>query len=273
MNIQDLNLANNYSDIPVELGKGIFWVGYYDEAEGLHCNPYLIVEGDEAVLLDGGSRTDFSTVMLKILQTGIDPKNINRLIYHHYDPDLCGSIIHLEDVIDSSNLKIISHNENNVFIKYYAPASPRVCISDLNYEYTFRSGRTLKFIRTPYSHSAGSFVTYDESTKTLFSSDIFGSLGKNWSLIIEIKPECKICDVKEKCSIDGKECNLHGMKNFHRRIMTSSIALKYAMKQIEKLDIELIAPQHGSIIYKKEDIEFLRKLLANLESVGIDNYK
>jgi flavorubredoxin len=30
--------------------------------------------------------------MLKILRTGLKPAQIKRLIYHHYDPDLCGSL-------------------------------------------------------------------------------------------------------------------------------------------------------------------------------------
>ena len=87
----------------VAIDEGIFWVGYQDSKLGLHSNPYLIVEGDEAVLIDGGSRPDFSTVMLKIMQVGIKPDMIKALIYHHYDPDLCGSISHFEKIIDDKD--------------------------------------------------------------------------------------------------------------------------------------------------------------------------
>ena len=90
----------NYRD-PIEIAQGVFWIGFTDLDFSLHCNPYLIIEGDEAVVLDGGSRNDFSTVMLKILQTGLNPKNITKLIYHHYDPDLCGSIPDFEELIDN----------------------------------------------------------------------------------------------------------------------------------------------------------------------------
>ncbi len=65
----------------VEIAKGIFWVGFYDSQSGLHCNPYLIVDRDEAVVIDGGSRPDFPTVMMKILQTGVFPNQISALIY------------------------------------------------------------------------------------------------------------------------------------------------------------------------------------------------
>jgi hypothetical protein len=50
---------------PVSIAEGIYWVGYSDKNRGLHCNPYLIIEGDEAVLIDGGNRDDFSTVRHK----------------------------------------------------------------------------------------------------------------------------------------------------------------------------------------------------------------
>ena len=52
--------------------------------------------------------------------------------------------------------------------------------------------------------------------------------------------------------------------------MPSEKALGYAMSVIGQLDIEMIAPQHGSIISKKKDIDFLRERLGLLKGVGID---
>jgi flavorubredoxin len=148
-------------------------------------------DGTEAVLIDGGSRPEFSIVMPKILQTGIQPKNILRLIYQHYDPDLCGSIPNFEDIINSEGLKIISHRENNVFIRYYGNISPLLDVDALGASFTFSSCRELHFIKTPYAHSAGSFMTYDEKTKTLFSSDLFGSYDTHWELYLDLPDECR----------------------------------------------------------------------------------
>jgi flavorubredoxin len=88
----------------VEIADGVYWVGFYDEQAGLHCNPYLIIDNDEAMVIDGGSRPDFATVMMKILQTGIAPNKIKALLYQHYDPDLCGSIPNFEDIISVTTL-------------------------------------------------------------------------------------------------------------------------------------------------------------------------
>ena len=65
-------------DRDIEIADGIYWIGFYDPQSGLHCNPYLVIDNDEAV-------------MMKILQTGIAAHQIQALIYQHYDPDLCGS--------------------------------------------------------------------------------------------------------------------------------------------------------------------------------------
>ena len=46
----------------IEIDNGIFWVGATDEAGSLHCNPYLIVDHGEGVLIDPGSPLDFEAV-------------------------------------------------------------------------------------------------------------------------------------------------------------------------------------------------------------------
>jgi flavorubredoxin len=173
-------------------------------------------------------------------------------------------------LLDNNRLNIISHYENNIFIRYYDPSSKIVCIESIDYKFSFRSGRTLRFIKTPYAHSAGSFVTFDEKNKILFSSDLFGCYGEDWNLLIKIRDICKECNIKEKCSIDNKNCNLYRMLDFHKRIMSSSKALRNAMDVIENLKINIIAPQHGSIIHKSDDIKFLIELFKKQKDIGID---
>ena len=263
------NLTLDYNEY-IEIADGIYWVGFSDKGAGFHCNPYLIIDHDEAVLIDGGSRNDFGTVMLKILRTGTNPKNIKRLIYHHYDPDLCGNIPHLEALIGSGDLKILSHRENNIFIEYYAVKSPKLCIEDLGFIYEFSSGRRLEFIPTPYCHSTGSFVTYDRKTRTMFSSDIFGSYDTNWTLYSEITIECADCEPERVCPGTGRPCQVMGILDFHRRVMPATRALKYAIDKIERLDLAMIAPQHGSILSHEIAIRVVIDRLKSLKGVGID---
>lgn len=265
---------NSYADEldkePVEFAQGIYWVGYSEDKSGLHCNPYLIVEGDEVVLIDGGSRDGFSNVMLKILRTGVEPSQISRLIYHHYDPDLCGSLPQLESIINNDKLKIISHSDNNIFINYYSSKTKKLDFRQLNNHYDFATGRRLEFYGTPFCHQPGSFVTYDKLTKTLFSSDLFGSFDNQWSLFLDLDSECIECIDVNNCSQNSSMCPVKDIITFHQRVMSSNLASANTLNLIETLDIECIAPQHGSIIKSKAQAKAIIRHLKSIKNVGIE---
>jgi len=256
----------------IEIAEGIYWVGFADDHAGFHCNPYLIVDEGEAVLIDSGGRNDFSTVMLKIMRTGTNPKDIIRLIYQHYDPDLCGNIPHMEAMIENKNLKIISQRENIVFINYYSEKSPTLCVEAMGLYYEFSSGRRLEFILTPFAHAPGSFMTYDTKTKVLFTSDIFGAYDSNWTFYTHLDEKCNNCDSSVKCALKDDKCQLDGILNFHKRIMPSLPALHYALDRVEELDVSLIAPQHGSILDTDVSRKAVIKRLRELDKVGFECY-
>jgi flavorubredoxin len=266
---QEKNIGKEYEGV-VEIENGVYWVGFYDKQAGLHCNPYLIIDNDEALVIDGGSRPDFATVMMKILQTGVAPDQIVALLYQHYDPDLCGSIPNFESLIKNKDLEIISASENLMFIRHYSAESDLVSLSKLGFQYKFSSGRTLEFIKTPYSHSGGSIVTFDPASGILFSSDLFGSLGTEWELYLTLKPECIDCINLEKCPGSKTNCPIRDILNFHKALMPSKKALRFSIEQILKVPFKMIAPQHGSIIKDNKIMRYVLEQLASLEDVGID---
>jgi len=261
-------------DRPLAVADGIYWVGFHEEQTNFHCNPYLILAGDKAVLIDGGSRPDFAVVMMKVLQTGIAPDRIAALIYQHCDPDLCGSISNITEMIGSPDLKILAHSLDILFIKYYLEKEHHRLLTSIEGQdrsFDFQ-GRRLEFFDTPFAHNAGSFVTYDPRTRTLFSSDLFGSISREWELYLHLAPECYDCNGDTRCPLGRASCPLLDLDTFHRKIMPSGKALAYAMSVIAPLEIDLIAPQHGSLIADRRTIAFLQDRLANLDRVGIDAY-
>jgi flavorubredoxin len=261
-------------DRPVEVAENIYWVGFHDKKTNFHCNPYLIVSGDEAVLIDGGSRPDFPVVMTKILQTGISPEQIITLIYQHSDPDLCGSMPNMIDICKNPKLTVLTEQQSVMFVGFYIEREQQSLlrsIDDYGFEYTF-NGRTLQFFKTPYAHTAGSFATYDKKTKTLFSSDLFGSVSRKWDLYIDLEEDCYTCADYEHCKHGKDYCPIPDILAFHREVMPSERALRNAMDVFRRLDIEMIAPQHGSVFRKKKDIAFMIDKLANLKGVGIDAF-
>jgi flavorubredoxin len=236
-------------DRPIEIADNIYWVGFHDELSNLHCNPYLIIAGDRAVLIDAGSRPDFSVVMMKILQTGIAPQQISALIYHHIDPDLCGSMANMVDICANPELVVLSAPENNIFLSYYLEKNKRALLRSIDEyggEFHF-GGRRLQFFKTPFAHNTGSIVTYDGQTKTVFSSDLFGSFSSHWDLFTELEDDCYVCEDYSNCIKKKKYCPLPDIIAFHKSVIPSEKSLRYAMDVLNKLDLEIIAPQHGRI--------------------------
>lgn len=215
---------------PIEIADEIFWVGIYLEKDPFQCHPYLILNQDESILIDPGSMIQLDKLTEKI-EAACDFKNIKYIILHHQDPDLCAAVPTLEKYINRDDLLIVTHSRMSVLVKHYGIKANYYNIDHHDFVLKTRN-RTLKFYTTPYCHSPGAFITYDSQAKVLFSSDIFGGLEESW----------------EFYAGDDYFSQLEG---FHLAYMPSRDILNYALRKIENLDIELVAPQHGSIILKE----------------------
>ena len=257
---------------PVEIAAGIFWVGFLDTPTGMTCNPYLIREGEEALLIDAGSRPDFPTVMMKILQTGCRPRDIKAVVYTHYDPDVCGGAANLSELLGAADLSILSAHPNHMFMRHITTGARFTDLSDVGGSYKFSSGRTVRFIPTPYAHSAGAFAVFDEGSGTLFTSDLFGSYTVSRQTTIRIRPECRACDGEAPCAHEV-ECPLPGILEFHRQTFPSTLCLRNALETLHPLPFTRIAPQHGGIIGDRESAQFLFERLLSLDDVGVDGIR
>jgi flavorubredoxin len=157
-----------------------------------------------------------------------------------------------------------------MFIRHYSVTARLLPISDINYQYTFSSGRTLQFFKTPYCHSGGSIVTFDPKSGILFTSDLFGGLGPEWELFLKLGPECRDCVDSKQCLQKRSNCPINDIINFHKIVMPSRKALRYSLEQILDIPFTMIAPQHGSIISDKELMHTVFQVLTTQEEVGID---
>ncbi len=232
----------------IEIGENIYWIGMYFENDVFQCHPYLIKNGDESVLIDPGSMLEFEAVVKKITEVD-NMKNIKYIVLDHQDPDLAASISEIEKLIDREDLQIITHSRMIDVIKHYGITSSYYRIDKNNYELKTKNGLKLKFLTTPYCHSPGAFVSYEPKSKILFSGDIFGGIEESWKFYAD-------------------ENYFEEAKVFHREYMPSRDIFNYSLNKIEKLDMELIAPQHGSIIKKK----YITKLIDDLKKLDCGLY-
>ena len=227
----------------IEIAHRIYWVGMYLKNDPFQCHPYFIENGDESILIDPGSMLEFDAVVKKV-NTISSMSNIKYIILHHQDPDLAASVPEMEKLIQREDLLIITHSRMVPLIKHYLITSDYYEIDKENYCLKSKE-LELQFITTPYCHSPGAFVSYEPYTKTLFSGDIFGGIEESWEFYAGD-------DYFEKAKL------------FHAEYMPSRDIFNYTLSKIETLDMERIAPQHGSII-KKEHINILIKQMKSLE--------
>jgi flavorubredoxin len=112
----------------IEIANSIFWVGS-EMSDGLQCNPYLILDDQEAVLIDPGSVLDFDAVYNNIVSlTGLE--NIKYVVLSHQDPDLCASMPLFER--RGLKAKIVTHWRASVLHKYYGMASEFYLVNDMS---------------------------------------------------------------------------------------------------------------------------------------------
>ena len=234
--------------MPRQIAPNIYWVGMHLKNDPFQCHPYFIDNGDESILIDPGSMIEFEETVRKVKSLR-DMKSIKYIVLHHQDPDLAAAVPEIEKLINRDDLQIVTHSRMSVLIKHYLVTSSYYEIDKNDNKLLTSSGFELEFLTTPYCHSPGAFVSYDANSKILFSGDIFGGIEESWEFYAD-------------------ETYFDKARQFHQEYMPSKDIFNYALSKIEKLDINLIAPQHGSIIQKK----YIDNLIQDMKNLDCGLY-
>ncbi|PVU75060.1 MBL fold metallo-hydrolase [Sulfolobus sp. SCGC AB-777_G06] len=229
------------------------WLGL-DESEtekGILTNQYLIVHGNQGILLDPGGYFVFERVFENASRF-VKPENIKAILYSHQDPDVIGGLTLWLDT--APNAKIyVSHLWERFIPHLGVDLRDRIIdLPDEGMDIDFGSFK-IKAIPAHFMHSPGNFHYYDPIAKIYFSGDMGAAVFKDkWYLIV-----------------DNFEEHVKLMEWFHRRYIASRRAIELWAKRIEGLDIDIVAPQHGSIFMGENAKKFLN-WLKNLDKVGVN---
>ncbi|MEI7500407.1 MAG: MBL fold metallo-hydrolase [Bacteroidota bacterium] len=230
----------------------VYWLGVPEDS-AFRCNTYLIVDGQEAIVVDPGGRGAFEFVKKRVAQI-LPVERVGALIVCHQDPDVAASMV--DWITMDPSIKVITSVRTNILLPHYGKSD--YIFVNINEEpvYFFTSGRKLKFIESPFLHFPGAFVTYDETAKFIFSGDIWASIDMEWKLVVE-------------------DFSKHELKLslFHIDYMASNIAARGFTYRIRHLELDAILPQHGSIIPKKfvhNAMEYLNNLKCGLDLIYPD---
>jgi diguanylate cyclase (GGDEF)-like protein len=191
---------------------------------------YLVEQGDRSVLIDPGSALISSDVIRKI-DSVIGVSNVRWLVCSHSDPDIIGGLPALVARGLHPDAKIVTHWRDEALIRHCGTPLKFWRVEEHDWQLEL-ADRTLQFVFTPYAHFAGAFCTFDASSGTLFTSDLFGGFSDDKTLFAT------------------SDAYFDSMRSFHEHYMPSREILDHALDQLHDLPIERIAPQHGLIIPK-----------------------
>lgn len=230
------------------------WLGWEEhEEEGLvQVNQYLIENKGIGVILDPGGIHVFPRVVANVSRY-LDLEKIQHLFFSHQDPDVSSGVALWLSVTPA---KVYISEWWVRFLPHYGifDVSRIVKLQDKGGRIQLPSGDFLEIIPAHFLHSIANFNVYDSRSKTLFTGDIGAAIfskGQRYTYVEDFDNHLKL------------------MEGFHKRYLASNTVIKKYLNRISRLDIQIIAPQHGAIIYKKEHIERFFNWLGNLRC-GVD---
>ena len=206
----------------------------------LSVNQYLIIQKDTAILIDPGSQGVFGD-MMDAVERYIPVNQLQYIFFSHQDPDVTGSITSWS--ISAPNAKILVSKLWVRFITHYglSDMSKITPLEDKGAKIKFGKD-FFQFVPAHFLHSPGNFSLYDSKSKILFSGDIGAA----------IVPVDKLYK-----NVTSFSEHLPYLESFHKRYMASNLFTKKWVQSLDKLDIDIIAPQHGAIFKDSHVKEFL----------------
>lgn len=229
----------------------IYWIGISDET-AFHCNTYLILDTDQALLVDPGSRDYFQQVRDRVAAI-VPPERITGLIIGHQDPDVAACLPDWLAV--NPDLTVYTSPRTEVLLPHYGVSGYRRYDVEAQPVLTLAGGE-LRFVGAPFLHSPMAFATFDSASGLLFTGDVFAAVDSDWRLVVE--------DFEQHAA---------RMDLFHLDYMASGVAAKGFARRMRELPLRGILPQHGSLIppsMVEDAIDYLEQIQCGLDLIYPD---
>lgn len=224
----------------------IYWTGCidwdlrnfhgYDTPSGSTYNAYLIID-KKPVLIDTVKHYGVQEMVARI-QEVIDPSKIQYIISNHTEMDHSGSIDELLKFCPEA--QVVCSPKGLEGLRRHFKKDWRFKVVETNDELCI-GRRTLKFFLMPMVHWPDSMATYLADEKILFSNDAFGQHRASHERFADEL---------------GIDIAFDDAAKYYANIVTpyGNQVIK-ALDALKALPIEMIAPSHGLMWRRKQDIE------------------
>ena len=232
----------------------LYWVGgsdrrlalfenVYPIPNGVSYNAYLLLD-EKAVLLDTVDRS-IADLFFENVAHVLNVRKLDYVIVNHMEPDHCAVLQDL--VLRYPEVKIVCNAKTVTMIRNFFTFdidSRAVIVKEMD---TLCTGRhTFAFVMAPMVHWPEAMVSYDATTKTLFSADAFGTFGAlNGNLYAD--------------EVNFKTEYLADARRYYTNIVGKyGTQVQALLKKASAIEIETICPLHGPV-WRKDIAWFLDK--------------
>ena len=232
----------------------LYWVGgsdrrlalfenVYPIPNGVSYNAYLLLD-EKTVLLDTVDRS-IADLFFENVAHVLNGRKLDYVIVNHMEPDHCAVLQDL--VLRYPEVKIVCNAKTVTMIRNFFTFdidSRAVIVKEMD---TLCTGRhTFAFVMAPMVHWPEAMVSYDATTKTLFSADAFGTFGAlNGNLYAD--------------DVNFKTEYLADARRYYTNIVGKyGTQVQALLKKAAAIEIETICPLHGPV-WRKDIAWFLDK--------------
>ncbi|MDO8845159.1 MBL fold metallo-hydrolase [Methylicorpusculum sp.] len=201
----------------------------------IDTNQYMVRTARRCLLMDPGGVELFAPMLAAVLHHA-PVEEITDLFASHQDPDIISSLGLWDQALPKAKLHASKLWEG--FIRHFGCESIEyVGIPDNGGSIKLDSTE-LKIIPAHYLHSSANFHIYDAQAKILMSGDVGAALEPSGAPIY----------------VDNFDAHTEHMRYFHQRWMPSNQAKRVWIERVRKLEIDIMAPQHGRV-FKGDDVK------------------
>ena len=208
--------------------------GQYEVPLGVSYNSYVIL--DEKVAIMDTVDAHKTDEWMANLEAALDGRTPDYLIVQHLEPDHGGSVKYIMEKFPEMTA-VCSQKAVAMFKRFFdVDFSSRIQVVKEGETLTLGE-HTLQFFMAPMVHWPEVMVTYEQSTKTLFSADGFGKFGAL---------------SKEEEDDEGWACEAR--RYYFNIVGKYGAMVQNLLKKAAALDIQRICPLHGPVL--SEDLGY-----------------
>ncbi|HBF67920.1 MAG TPA: flavodoxin [Firmicutes bacterium] len=193
---------------------------------GMSYNSYILV--DEKIAIFDSVDKHVGEYWIKEIKNILKDKKPDYLIVQHMEPDHSANIFKLLE--EYPDITIVGRDLTfNMISNYFRDKTIKNKLEIKDGTELSLGRHNLKFIFAPMIHWPEVFMTYDETSKVLFSADAFGKFG----------------------ALDTIDNWVDEARRYYFGIVGKyGFQVQQLLKKASQLDIEMICPLHGPIIDK-----------------------